>query len=99
MPRNHGLKFSFECRSIGMRRPIDAFEIEKDAQLLRARRAGKVQHMHALPAEHLASFDIAVDELNHACLPVGFFLTRTADINGTPDPRPIGPAMMNAQAS
>jgi hypothetical protein len=31
-----------------------------------------VQHMHALPAEHLAGLDIAVNELNHAYLPVGF---------------------------
>ena len=48
-----------------MRLPRNAFEIEEDAQLLRARRAGEMQHMHALPAEHLAGLDVAVDQLNH----------------------------------
>ena len=48
-----------------MRLPRDALEVEEDAELLRARRAGEVQHVHALPAQHLASLDVAVDELNH----------------------------------
>src|SRR4051812_37786089 len=52
-----------------MRRPRDAFEIEEDAKLLRARRAGIVQHMHTLPPEHLAGPNVSVDQLNHVCLP------------------------------
>ena len=43
-----------------MRLPGDALEVEEDAQLLRARRAHEVQHMHALPAQHLAGLDVAV---------------------------------------
>jgi hypothetical protein len=53
-----------------MRMPRDAFEIEEDAEFLRARRAGKVQHVHALPAEDLAGFDVAVDELHHGAFPL-----------------------------
>ncbi|HEX4040374.1 MAG TPA: hypothetical protein VHY10_01620 [Xanthobacteraceae bacterium] len=52
-----------------MRLPRDAFEVEKDAQFLRARRARKVQHMDAFPAEHFAGLDVAVDELNHGVAP------------------------------
>ena len=48
-----------------MRLPRDALQVEEDAELLRARRAREVQHVHALPAEHLAGLDVAVDELNH----------------------------------
>ena len=33
----------------GMRLPRDALEVEEDAELLRARRADEVQHVHALP--------------------------------------------------
>ena len=49
----------------GMRLPRNAFEVEEDAQLLRARRAHEMQDMHALPVEHLAGLDVAVDKLNH----------------------------------
>jgi Nitrogen fixation protein NifW len=42
--------------------PFDAFEIEKDAQFLRARRAHIMQRMHALPCEYLTGLDIAVQE-------------------------------------
>ena len=49
----------------GMRLPRDALQVEEDAELLRARRAGEVQHVHALPAQHLAGLDVAVDELDH----------------------------------
>jgi len=52
----------------GVRLPRNAFEVEEDAQLLRARRAHEVQHVHALPAEHLAGLDVAVGKLNHEAL-------------------------------
>ena len=48
-----------------MRLPFNALEIEKHPKLLRARRTHEVQHMHALPAEHFAGLDVAIDELNH----------------------------------
>ena len=48
-----------------MRLPRYALEVEEDAQLLRARRAHEVQHVHALPAQHLAGLDVAVRQLNH----------------------------------
>ena len=40
--------------------PLDTLEVEKDAEFLRARRAHKVQHMHALPVEHFAGLDVVV---------------------------------------
>src|SRR5580704_17070153 len=48
-----------------MRLPRNVLEIEKDAQFLRTRRAHEMEHVHAFPAEHFASLDVAVDELNH----------------------------------
>ena len=48
-----------------MRFPLDAFEVEEDTELLRARRPHEVQHVDALPAEHLAGLDVAVYKLNH----------------------------------
>jgi hypothetical protein len=50
-----------------MRLPGDAFEVEKNAELLRARRACEMEDVYAFPAEHFAGFDIAVDKLNHEC--------------------------------
>ena len=51
-----------------MRLPRNTLEIEEDAKLLRARRAHEVQHVDALPAEHLARLDVAIDKLNHGSL-------------------------------
>ncbi len=49
----------------GMRLPWNLLEVEKYAKLLRAGRAHVMEHMHALPAQHLACPDIALDKLHH----------------------------------
>jgi hypothetical protein len=48
-----------------MRLPWNLLEVEEDTKLLRAGRADEMEHVHALPAEHLAGPDVAIDELNH----------------------------------
>src|SRR6202048_311136 len=49
----------------GMRLPWNLLEVEEYAKLLRARRAHVMEHVHALPAQHLACPDIVVDKLHH----------------------------------
>ena len=49
----------------GVRLPRDALQVEKNAELLRARRPGVVQNMRPLPSEDLTCLDVALDELNH----------------------------------
>lgn len=48
-----------------MRFPLDAFEVQENTELLRARRLHEMKHVDALPAEHLASPNVAIYELNH----------------------------------
>src|SRR4051794_34921831 len=56
----------FMSRQINrMRLPWNFLQVEEYAKLLRAGGADEVKHVHALPAEHLAGPDVAVDELNH----------------------------------
>ena len=48
-----------------MRLPFNAFQVEENTELLRARRLHEMKHVDALPAEHLASPNVAIYELNH----------------------------------
>ena len=48
-----------------MRLPVDTLQIEHDPRLLRTRRAVEVEQMRALPAEHIARLDIALQKPDH----------------------------------
>ena len=49
----------------GMRLPWDLLKVEEYAKLLRTRRTYEVEHVHALPAQHLARPNVAIYKLNH----------------------------------
>ena len=56
----------FRCSAIdGMRLPVNLLEVKEYAKFLRTGRADEVEHVHALPTQHLADPNVAVYELNH----------------------------------
>ena len=65
MPRNHGWKFSLANRSIGCDCHVMPLRLRKMRSFCEHDEPMKCKHVHALPVEHLAGLDVAVDELNH----------------------------------
>src|SRR5260370_37419223 len=56
----------FVARQIdGMRLPLNLLEVKEYAKVLRTGRADEVEHVHALPTQHLAGPNVADYELNH----------------------------------
>jgi hypothetical protein len=56
----------FVARQIdGMRLPLNLLEVKEYAKFLRTGRTDEVEHVHALPTQHLAGPNVAVNELNH----------------------------------